>query len=92
VNIDDEPMEYSFVPTAQRLGLLIDVFSDYEPESYAIAAQVKAALQHTEVTTTNYHGSTWLKSIDYFVDNTSNPDRVIRRASIRILTNLESKA
>ncbi len=89
LNLDTEPYSYSFVPTAKTIHVMVDSFSDYEPESFSLAAQIQAALQHQEITTTNYHGSTWLTASDYFVDNITNPDRIVRRASIRIEARVE---
>jgi hypothetical protein len=87
--IEDEPFGYDFVPTANAGMLLVDVFSDFETEMFNIAARLKVLLQHKEITTAHYHGSTWFKSADFFVDNTTNPDRVLRRASIRVQANVE---
>ena len=89
LNLEDEPFGYSFVPTAKQIHLMVDVFTDYEPSTLVIAAQIQALLQHTEVTTPHFHGSTWLKSCDYFVDTATTPDRATRRASIRIQTTIE---
>ena len=91
VPMDDEPFNYGYVPTAKSIFLLVDAFSDYEPEVFNISARLQALLGHYEITTTTYHGSTWLQSVDYFTDNTSDVDRVYRRASLRVRCNLEPR-
>jgi hypothetical protein len=92
VNLEDEPFGTEFTPTAKTLHLMIDVFTEYEPSTLVIAAKVQALLQHITVTTDHFHGSTWLNSCDYFIENTGSPDRVLRRASIRIQIRLEPGA
>ena len=86
LNIGDEPMNYDYVPTAKTIHLMLDVFSDYNNviSTLSIGSQLQTLLQHTEVTTTHLHGNTWLKSVDYFTDNETNPDRALSRASLRI--------
>ena len=91
LNLEDEPFGYTFVPTAKTINLLVNVFSDYEPEVLTIASQIQTALQHAEITTINYHGSTWFKSCDFYVDNTASPDRLLRCAGIRIETRVEPR-
>jgi len=88
LNIETEPMDYAFVPTAKAINLIVNVFSDYSPEALNIASQIQTVLQHTEVTTTNYHGNTWFKSCDFYDDN-SNPDRLLRCAALRIECRIE---
>jgi hypothetical protein len=89
LNIADEPFDYTTQPTAKSMHFMLDVFSDYTPSTLSIGSQLQTLLQHVEITTANFHGSTWLKSCDYFTDNTTNPARVLRRASLRIECRVE---
>ena len=87
-NVEGEPFEYSYTPSAKAVGFMLDVFSDYEPEVLAISTRLQALLQHKEITTTHFHGSTWLTNVVYFVDNLSNPDRLYRRANLRLIATI----
>jgi hypothetical protein len=90
--LDEEPFGYTFVPTAETLFLMLSVFSPTETECYSITGRLKELFKHRQVVTTTYTGSTWLQSVDYFIEPTSNPDRSIRRSGIRIRVNLEPAA
>jgi len=82
--IDDEPFDVDSAPEAHQIGVMVNVFSDYEPEVLKIAARCRDLLKHSAITTANFNGSSWLGPIDYFTDNLSEPDRVFRRASMRV--------
>ena len=90
VPIDSEPFGYGYVPTAKSIFLLVDAFSDWEPECFAISARLQTLLGHYEITTATYHGSTWIQSVTYFTDNTSDTEHIYRRASLRVRCNLET--
>lgn len=88
VPLQDEP--YSYVaPTARTLSMLVDVFSDYEKEVFNIASCLESVLENHQFTTTHYNGSVWPTGTTFFTDNTTNPDRVLRRASMRLRANLQ---
>ena len=83
-NIETEPMNFGFVPTVKSIMVMVDSFSDYEPESFSIGSQLQTLVQHLQLNTTNFNGNTWLKSVTYFDDNMTTPDRVERRATLRV--------
>src|SRR4051812_11752936 len=64
--VDDEPYEYGGTAHAHRLMFMVDAFSDYEPCTFQLSGQLQALLHNLEITTTNFHGSSWLQSSDYF--------------------------
>lgn len=66
------------------LFLAIDVFSDHEPEVWSITARLKDLLRHAKLSGSGFVGYTWLDSVDYFTDNQSDPNKIIRRASMRV--------
>ena len=88
-NMEEEPFDYTFVPTAVKIMFNIDVFSDNMEEQYSLADQVRVLLQHHEITTDSYHGNSWFNSDKLFEDNITDPDRVEYRASARFQARLE---
>lgn len=89
--LDAEPMDYQTQPQAKTISLLVTAFSDYEPEVFGISARLQTLLRHQEITTANYHGSTWLTSVDYYTDNITDPDHLYRVAAVRVRANLEPR-
>jgi hypothetical protein len=88
-NIVDETYDLTTQPTAKNINLLVDVFDEYEPSCYAISDRLEALLQHAAINTTHFNGSSWLTGTTYFTENETDPDRVYRRASLRVRINLQ---
>lgn len=88
---DAEPHDYTTQPTTERVMLLVNVFSDNEPEVRKVATRLKELLRHAQVTTTNYQGFTWWDSGTFYTDNVSNPDQIVRVCSIRVRCILEPR-
>lgn len=85
------PHDYSTQPTAERVMLLVNVFSDFEPETRKIADRVKYLLRHKQVNVSGAVGFTWLDSATFYTDNVSFPDRVLRVCAIRVRCTLEAQ-
>jgi hypothetical protein len=86
---DAVPHDYDTQPTAERVMLLVNVFSDFEPEVRKIAHRVQELLRHRQVVTAGYRGFTWLDSCVFYTDNQSDPDRVLRVSAIRVRATME---
>ncbi len=88
-NLEDEPFDYTFVPTAVKIMFTINAFSDNMPERDSLADQVRTLFQHREITTDTYHGNTWFNSDKLYEDNITDPDRVEYLSSARFQARLE---
>jgi hypothetical protein len=86
-----EPHGFVNPPYAEELYLMLSVFSEYEPETRKIAARLKYLLNGYQIVTANYQGWTWINSCVYFAENVVDPDRVVRRANVRVRCILEPK-
>ena len=86
--LDEEGFQIT-TPVAGIIGLLVNVFSDWEPEVRSIAARLRYLLGEHAVSTTGFKGWTRLESTDYYDDNLSDPDHVIRSAALRVRCILE---
>jgi hypothetical protein len=87
VLMDSEPYEDGYVPTAKTISLTVTAFAPEEYECLAISGRLQTLLQHREITTASYHGSSWLTAVDMREDR-SNPDNVYRMAVLRVRVNL----
>jgi len=88
ITLQDEPYDYG-QPTVQMISLLVDTFSDYEKECFAITDRLEFLLNNKPITTTHFTGSTWHKGTTFLTENYANPDRVLRHGSMRVRANLE---
>lgn len=68
--------------------ILVDVFSEYEPEVWKIVGLIKGLIGDAELTTADYHGFIRFENGQFFVDNITVPDFVFRRASLRFRCNM----
>lgn len=86
---DAIPHDFSTQPEAERVMLLVNVFSDYEPECRAVAHRVHELLRHRQITTTNFTGFTWADSSTFYADGVSFPDRIVRVCALRVSCRME---
>jgi hypothetical protein len=85
--LDDEPHNADYVPSALTVFVQVQIFSTHDPELLNIASRVRALVGHAEVTTANYHGSTWIESSVMFNDDTTKTP-IVRRNSLRLRVRL----
>lgn len=86
---DAIPHDDTTQPTAERVMLLVNVFSDFEPETRKIVDRAKTLLRHYPFETGAIKGYTWLDSATFYTDDTTFPDRVVRSAALRIRCTVE---
>jgi len=89
--LEEQPFDFSQA-TSRVVNLTVNVFSDWEPEVRNVAARVLALLQNYEITTDNFRGWSWWVATDFYDDNQSDPDRIIRAAALRLRCTMEATA
>ena len=90
--IEAETFGYSFQPVTKRIRFTVDVFSTYEPELLQIQSRVTDLLKHAEVTTTSFHGSTWMESGQNLpLEDVGTPDKAVRHYWLRFKADLEPR-